>query len=220
MNPEYSRFVMRLFEFYLRIRIFFNFHTVHYDLGLTRAALRADLPTIFVANHISWWDGFFIILLRRQLIGASLHHSVMLNSELAKFPFLKKIGCLGISPKSKDSISSVFLQIKSFFELSTSASLAYFPQGEITPLCARPLLFKKGIEHLLKILPDCQIIPVALHIEPLRFMKPTAYIKTGPPILNSEKPITALELKLLIEDLLADVTLRQPLATLKLDQKQ
>lgn len=220
MTPDYSPLVMSLFEFYLRIRFFFNFHSVVYDLSLTQSALKTDLPTIFVANHISWWDGFFIILLRRKLIGRSPHHSVMLESELAKFPFLKKIGCLGISPKNKGSISSIFLQIKGFFEVSPNVSLAYFPQGEITPLTARPLKFKKGIEHLLQILPEYQIIPVALHIEPLRFPKPTAYIKTGHPVFNSEKLISSIELQGLIEDLLSDISLRQPLASLKLDQNQ
>ena len=220
MNLEYSPCVMALFEIYLRIRFFFNFQSVVYDLSLTSSQLNKNLPTVFIANHISWWDGFFIILLRRRLVGRSLHHSVMLQSELVKFPFLKKIGCLGISPGKKESIISIFFQIKSFFEKSTNVSLAYFPQGEITPLMDRPLRFKKGIERLLETLPECQVIPVALHIEPLRYPKPTAFIKTGAPLLKSGKPIAITDLQTIIEDLLTEVSLRKPIASLQTEKEK
>ncbi len=217
MTKEYSRIVVWLFEIYLNVRFFLSFKTVHYDVSLTRSLYEPNLPTVFISNHMSWWDGFFVLLLRKHLGPKKVHHFVALERELQKFPILKKIGAIGIIPNQPDNVSACFLNLKTLFESSSNVSLAYFPQGKIMPIRSRPLQFKQGIERLLSMLPPCQVIPVALNIEPLRSAKPTVYIKTGLPILSAATKITTRDLEQRIEALLEDVTLSQPIAELASD---
>lgn len=142
-----------------------------------------DLPILFAANHVSWWDGFLLRELHRRLRPDSPFYTVMLASELAKRPYFGLFGCLPIDPDSLPSIRSTFGQLGRLLHRYPRGAIAYFPQGRIWPSTRRPLGFHRGINLLARRLPPTVVVPVGIHIEPLNNLRPTAFLVCGEPFL-------------------------------------
>ena len=103
---------MALLYFYLRVRFKTDFQAIATLAGDLRQKLDPKHPALLVANHMSWWDGFFLIHLQQQLWPETPHYSVMLESELRKFPFFRKIGAIGVEPTEPVRTAHVFSALK------------------------------------------------------------------------------------------------------------
>ena len=162
-------------------------------------------PLVLVANHCSWWDGFLLAELQKQIRPGRAFYTIMLESELRQRPFFRKIGAIGIDPRNSASVARAFLDLRQICQADDHGPvIAFFPQGRIQPQRCRPLNFKPGIELLTKVLRPAQVLPVALSIEPLRAPKPTAFVKTGSLWrADDQTPISAKNLESQIEALLA-----------------
>ena len=119
--------------------------------------------------------------------------------EEQKFPFFRICGAVGLIPKNIEHNSKIFNELKTH-------CVCFFPQGQLAPQNQRPLVFKRGIEDLIEILHPVQIVNVALHIEPLQFMKPTALIKATGFITSGQQKVDGLNLAALTERNLDDVS--------------
>ena len=149
---------------------------------------------LVVANHTSWWDGFLIYLLRAQLGSKKPIYVVMLESELKKQRWLRRIGCVGIVPGKSTSIVRSFNNITEACLENPGSWVVFFPQGKIGPSWDRSLRFERGVELLLRLLAEnpkgskdaakvgVTLLPVALHIEPLAAARPTAFVLAGEPV--------------------------------------
>ena len=157
-----------------------------------------DRPIICVANHTSWWDGFLLMEIRHKLRPGSPFHSVMLDSQLRKAPFLRKIGAIGIEPSSPASVLRVRTELQGRLKERPDSFVFYFPQGRIWPSRRRPLGFKRGIERFVDWLGDVVVLPVGIHIEPLNRASPRAFISVGEPIGSALRP-TAQDLERAVE---------------------
>lgn len=186
MNVSYSPFLRRLFNLYLKLKLRRYFQKVVLDTRLTEQNLRSDLPVIWVANHLSWWDGFLIAEAQRKLLPNAFHYTLMLEHELSRFPFFRKLGGLGITPHQGSSVAHAFGLLKMLTHSHFQTSIAFFPQGEIVPSLSRPVVFKKGIELFIRTLGSVQIIPVGLHLEPMNTPLPSAFVWVGKPLLVVE----------------------------------
>lgn len=149
---------------------------------------------VMVANHVSWWDGFLLRDVHRRLGDESPLFTVMLEEELARRPFLRRLGAVGIVPGRRGSIRGLLRGLEGLRERYHAPWLSFFPQGRIRPSWARPLRFQPGIQAVLRRLEGAAVLPVALHLEPLNRVRPTAFVSVGPALApQSDRSPAALE---------------------------
>jgi 1-acyl-sn-glycerol-3-phosphate acyltransferase len=212
--PRHSNTVRWFWDRYLQWKYQKSFASIHFNLTAAIGRLDPQLPVILVPNHISWWDGFFCFEVQRGIRPGSGIFSLMLESELKKFPILRKIGCFGIEPGNPFSVRRAFEQFRDLVAVNPYRTLTFFPQGEISPLRRRPLGFQRGIETLTRMTGRVQYVPVAIHIEPLNHEKPTAFVYAGAPIDSFATNVTCKMLEAEVIQLLDQVSLTAPLALL------
>jgi 1-acyl-sn-glycerol-3-phosphate acyltransferase len=145
-------------------------------------------PLLLVANHVSWWDGFLLMEIRRCLRPTAPFHTLMLETELAKSSFLRRIGTIGIDPASPASILRAARELSARLEKRPDSLVFFFPQGRIWPSRRRPLGFERGAEAFMKSTADVTVLPVGIHIEPLTRFAPHAFLSIGTPISSTVQP--------------------------------
>ena len=104
------------------------------------------LPILAIANHVSWWDGFWVLNINNKLFRRKFH-VMMLEEQLQKNLFLSRLGAFSIKRKSKSASQSIryagnLLGNKNNFFL-------LFPQGEIQSQHQFPFSFEKGWGRIL-----------------------------------------------------------------------
>lgn len=202
MIGQYSTSFRQVFDFYLRYKFKRGFQDVFYEIDQVRHQLDPHLPVIFVANHMSWWDGFFILELQKKILPEARHFTLMLERELIKFPFLRKIGAVGLVPADPMSVARTFLELRRLRRSSELMSLGFFPQGHIRPQQTRPLGFQKGLAPLVRLLHPVQVVPVGLQIEPMHNPKPSAWIRVGQVVRSDRNQIQIDALERQVTELL------------------
>ncbi|HRZ09894.1 MAG TPA: hypothetical protein P5319_08325, partial [Gemmatimonadales bacterium] len=86
------------FERYLRHLAARQFAAVHVRRPAGGAAPGAATPTIFVANHTNWWDGFLAYLVGRSL--GTTFYVLMEARHLARYRFFLRVGALPLDRTS------------------------------------------------------------------------------------------------------------------------
>ena len=183
---------LQLLNMYLAIKYRHCFQELRIDVSEVENKIDLEQPVLFIGNHSSWWDGFFVYEVYKKLKLKKAFKVVMLESELKKFPFFRLCGAVGIIPKNTQYNERIFNDLK-------NQCVCFFPQGQLSPQNERPLKFKTGIDHLIQKWHPVQIIIVGMHIEPFQFMKPTALIRaeflgiSGPSNCDSQTLAAATE---------------------------
>ncbi|MEO5590219.1 MAG: lysophospholipid acyltransferase family protein [Gemmatimonadaceae bacterium] len=147
-----------------------------------------DRPLVLVANHVSWWDGFLLMQIRRSIRPRAPFHTVMLQSELQRSRFLRRIGAIGIEPSSPGSVIHAVRELSERTRSRPDSVIFFFPQGRIWPSHRRPLGFKRGIEVFTNAIGSSTLLPVGIHFEPLTKASPQAFVSVGDPIPSEDKP--------------------------------
>ncbi|CAM3246401.1 lysophospholipid acyltransferase family protein [Rhodothermus bifroesti] len=176
------------------VKVFFSFFAPYRWLCLHRVLiaessppLGSDRAVLLCANHVSWWDGFLLRAVHHRLAAHMPLYTVMLSAQRQRFFWFRWMGALGIDPGNVGSLRRLFR----FLHQERKRRpywLAFFPQGKIRPSFARPLRFQPGIRLMVRAVHPGWIIPVALHLEPLRYPGPTAFVILGRPIDTTEDP--------------------------------
>jgi hypothetical protein len=131
------------------------------------------LPLLIVPNHSTWWDGFFLYILNRLLLGRRLH-LMMLEEQLARFRFFRRIGAFGIRPGSIGEVAASLAYSASVLREPANA-LCLFPQGVMRHPSARPLGFRPGLERILREHgAPVGILPLAIRCEFYEDQRPEA----------------------------------------------
>lgn len=154
-------------------------------------------PLILVANHVSWWDGFLLRRVQRHLRPDAPMHTVMLERELSKWPMLRLLGGIGIDPDHPTTVVQAIRVLEERLERRRDSVVLYFPQGHIWPSQKRPLGFHRGIELFAERLPPADILPVAIHFEPMNTAAPHAFIAADRPV--SATSVTRTDLEVAVE---------------------
>ena len=149
--------------------------------------LPPDRPVLAVANHVSNWDGFLLRELQRRLRPGWPIYSLMLEDELVRRPLFRSLGGIGIRPGSAGSVAGAFRTVRGLRAAGTGFFLSYFPQGRIWPSFRRPLGFQAGIDLFLRALAPATLLPVGIHLEPLRGLAPAAFVAVGRPF-KADRP--------------------------------
>lgn len=173
---RYSPAAVRLFRLGFRPFQRLRLHTVlHLPTGLR---IPDDRPVLFVANHVSWWDGFLLLDLHRAVAPDRPLYTPMLARELREHPVLRHLGALPLE-HTVAGVRTLLRELERQRARDPRFCVTFFPQGRIRPSWSRPLGLQPGIELLVERLAPCTVVPVALHIEPLNRLRPTAFVHVG-----------------------------------------
>ncbi len=152
----------------LKIRRHFNSVLISGDFQ------EKNLPLLLLSNHVSWWDGFWVMYLNLKLFHRKFNF-MMLEEQLRRYSIFMNTGGYSVNKGTRSIIESINYTVEL---LSDSNNLVLlFPQGKITSIYDRSFLFERGIERIIKeIKGKTQIIFVANLVDYFSNEKPTLYI--------------------------------------------
>jgi 1-acyl-sn-glycerol-3-phosphate acyltransferase len=137
-------------------------------------------PILVIANHISWWDGFWIMYLNLKILHRKVYF-MMLEEQLKKHWYFQFTGGYSVKKKSLNIIESLDYTLEL---LNNSNNMVFlFPQGEIKSLYNTTIDFEKGIQWIIeRSLPDLQVIFMVNLPDYFSDSKPSVfiYIKSYP----------------------------------------
>lgn len=192
MRTRYSRRFWHGFELFFRPWMRRRLDGVHLR-GLHDSGGLPEMPVLIIANHVSWWDGFLLREVHRELRPRAPLYVVMSESELRRFPIFRWMGALPLGP-SPLAGRTLLDDLKRRLEERPDAVIGYFPQGRIWPSHRRPLGFRRGGAWLAGRLGPVAILPVGLHLEALTRPGPAAFVSVGRPRVGGG-PVNAAELE-------------------------
>jgi 1-acyl-sn-glycerol-3-phosphate acyltransferase len=104
------------------------------------------LPVLLLANHVSWWDGFWAMYLNVNVFRRKFHF-MMLEEQLRKFRFFNYTGGFSVQKNAKSLVDS--LNYTSGLLGDNQNMVLVFPQGKIESMHQQHFKFEKGIERIL-----------------------------------------------------------------------
>ncbi len=165
-----------IFQPYLTWLFKRNFHEIRL-LG-TRPEIADDLPLLLLPNHSTWWDGFFVYLLNKQVFRRTTY-LMMLEAQLTKYKFFAKIGAYSIEPENRQSVIESLEYTVELLERERSL-VTVFPQGALLPWGMRPLGYKRGVAWILrKHGKPVTVLPLAIRTEFLGEKRPSVFFLFG-----------------------------------------
>lgn len=137
IKAKHSRFHILFFGFFIRLlmRIQFRKISIHGSVNARGKSL------LVIGNHFSWWDGFFALVVRKKVFDRQLH-VMILEEELARRPFLARMGAFSIKKNSRSAIESINYAAGLLDNPANMVLL--FPQGKFQSHHQYPLTFEKG----------------------------------------------------------------------------
>ncbi|MDX2193184.1 MAG: lysophospholipid acyltransferase family protein [Gemmatimonadales bacterium] len=137
-----------------------------------------SLPTLFIANHTNWWDGFFSLLLTRAMgMGC---HVLMEARNLDRYPPFRWIGVI---PVRRHSVRGAYEDLVAAQRcLQPDTGLWIYPSGGRRPMLEPVQDLERGAAHLaLSAGQPVRICPVALRYVFLGEQRPEAFALVGEP---------------------------------------
>lgn len=135
LYPLFCRYVKRILKLRFRTMEFIGEWT---DDGR---------PVLLVSNHISWWDGCWNLCFTHDILKRK-YYFMAGEQQLARRPFMRRVGGFGIRPGSREALESLEYAL-SLLGTPAHAVLIY-PQGKIISIYQRDIQFKKGVDYVLK----------------------------------------------------------------------
>ena len=170
LKANHTFFVSKFIKFFSIWKTNRSFHSVNIDDFIDDKSK----PMILIANHFSWWDGFWMNYLNSKRFNRKFYF-MMLEDQLEKRKFLLKCGGFSVNKSSKNLIETINYTIDLLKDNSNLVLI--FPQGKIQTLYTQKFEFEKGIEHILKRnKSDVQIIFSANMIDYYSYEKPSLFI--------------------------------------------
>lgn len=176
IKADHKKWARWLYDFYVPRLLKSNFQNFY----LTNEF--PDIPDnqslIITPNHFSWWDGFFIDYTLRFFSKRKIY-LLMLEEQLKRYWFFKKVGAFSINPHNPKSIKKTFDYIIEVIGDPKNV-LIFYPQGEIEDYVKRPLTVKEGLKTILNMAnTEVNILPVAFKIKYGNTKKPDVLVRFG-----------------------------------------
>lgn len=143
IRAKHNFFIYNFFRYYTLLKIRLNFHQV----TIKADVIDRKLPLLVISNHISWWDGFWVMYLNMKKFKRKFHF-MMLEEQLNTYSFFRKTGGFSVKKGSRTIIETIE-HARELLRNSNNMVLI-FPQGEIQSLHNKSFVFQKGIERILK----------------------------------------------------------------------
>ncbi len=129
---------------------------------------------LVIANHVSWWDGFWINYLNQKLLNRKFHF-MMLEDQLKKHWYFHYTGGYSVKKKSRSILNSISYSIELLQQPENLVLM--FPQGEIHSIYNDAVAFENGVERIIKkTASETQVVFVANLIDYFSDSKPNLFI--------------------------------------------
>lgn len=175
IKADHKKWAKKIFDLYLSTIIRKDFNEFYIVDKIPEFTNNRGL--IITPNHFSWWDGFFIYYLMNKISDRKIY-IMMLENQLEKYSFFRKLGAFSIDQQNPKGIVNSLNYASS--TISKAAYLVTYPQGEIEPYEKRPLTFKDGLFKILeKTKTESDILPVTFKIHHSNLRKPDVYALFG-----------------------------------------
>jgi len=166
IKAKHHFFIYPLFKWLTRFLLRKNF----YQVKILGEFEDSGKPVLVISNHISWWDGFWIMYLNQKIIKRKFHF-MMFEKQLKKHWYFNYAGGYSVR-KSSRSVLQTIQYTANLLQYSSNMVLI-FPQGKITSMHQNRIIFESGIEKILeKADNELHILFAANFIEYLSHRKP------------------------------------------------
>jgi 1-acyl-sn-glycerol-3-phosphate acyltransferase len=160
--------------------------------GLDEAhAVAREHPTLWVANHTSWWDPLVTVLLGVHVLRLDTF-AMMASENLQRLPFFGLVGAFGVDRARRRDGADATRYAASLLDRPARA-VWIFPQGN-TRAPTEPLRFLPGAAAIHARAPGSVVLPIGLRYVCGDDPRPELWIAIGAPLyeLPSGKAATAL----------------------------
>lgn len=130
-------------RFYTKWKIARSFSSVE----ISGNFVEKGLPLLIIANHVSWWDGFWVLYLNMKIFRRKFHF-MMLEEQLKKYSFFNKSGGFSIKKGSRSMLETIDYTAEILNNPENTVLL--FPQGKIQSIYQSSFQFGRGTEKVLK----------------------------------------------------------------------
>jgi 1-acyl-sn-glycerol-3-phosphate acyltransferase len=170
IRARHNWLIYSFFKLYTVYKIKRNFYHVH----ISGNPPERDLPVLVVCNHISWWDGFWVMYVNMKLFHRKFFF-MMLEDKLNEFSFFKSCGGYPVRKNSKSILQS--LQYTAELLTKKNNLVLMFPQGEISSLHRQQYRFERGLGRVVdQVMGKIQIIFIANLVDYFSERKPSLYV--------------------------------------------
>lgn len=138
-----ARFIFNAYEYKILKKSFNRFILLNEEIQVNE-----NKSVIFLPNHFSWWDGFFVDFLVRISEINKKFHIIMLEEQLKKYWFFRFLGASGFNPSNPKSIVKLSNFLNNLLK-SPINLVVFYPQGEIQ-VFDNDLHIKEGLAYFLK----------------------------------------------------------------------
>ncbi len=156
--------------YYAKWKIRRNFHKIFISGNFQEK----NLPILLISNHVSWWDGIWVMYLNLAVFKRRFHF-MMLEEQIKEYPVCNYVGGFSIKKGSRSMIESLHYTAALLTEKKNMVLI--FPQGEIQSLYNHTIQFESGLEYIAKkIAGKSQIIFIANLVDYFSNPKPDLFI--------------------------------------------
>ena len=170
LRSKHHFFIYPFFQHYTRWLLKRHFR------GVTIEGSFADRgkPVLLIGNHIGWWDGFWAMCLKLEVVKRRFRF-MMQEDQLLRFRFFNYTGAFSVNRKSREVVES--LQYAASLLEDPENMVLIYPQGSLQSLYCTRFHFEKGRERiLLDMEGEVQLLMSVNMIYYLALPNPTVYI--------------------------------------------
>jgi len=143
LKASHHPLIYPFFQLYSFLKIRWNFR----EVNIIHDFREKGLPILMISNHISWWDGFWVVYLNLKLLHRKYFFFMMLEEELRKHMYLNRSGGFSVRKGSRSIVESLNYTAELLNDKNNLVLM--FPQGRIESIYKNDFLFEKGIEYVL-----------------------------------------------------------------------
>ncbi|KLT65234.1 1-acyl-sn-glycerol-3-phosphate acyltransferase [Pedobacter sp. BMA] len=141
-RPLKSNLICNFFPWYIKLIIKKDFSHFRFN----ELEIKESAAVLVLANHFSWWDGFFIFYLNKLLFKKHFH--VLVSAEnYKKVWFLKYLGAFAAESKGKDVLAT--LDYAGQLLDDPNNLVLIFPQGKLYSNHIKSIHFEKGVMQMI-----------------------------------------------------------------------
>lgn len=164
--PFFCRYAKQILKSHFRVMEFIGDRT------------EDNRPVLLLSNHTGWWDGCWNLYFTHYILKRK-YYFMAGEQQLARHPFMKRIGGFGIRPGSREILQS--LRYAASLLATPAHAVLIYPQGKIASVYQHDIRFRKGADYVLRHLDSpVQVILIAYFTETGKEKKPGVwgYFKT------------------------------------------
>ncbi len=170
IKAKHHKVVYRFFQKYTLRKMRGNFSSVE----LMGEYVDSGKPVFVLSNHISWWDGFWLMYLKIKMLNRKFHF-MMLEEQLRKHWYFNLSGGYSVKKNSRSIIESLNYTAELLTDKHNMVIM--FPQGKLISMHTGKVKFESGVDYVLrKCESEIDIIFVANVIEYFDKPKPKLFI--------------------------------------------